>query len=148
MTKADAALNILRNRIHSFENYGGKEETKIKERLKTIADEKRKVSEMMLRKVDEKTREDCGYSKGYMVPVKSKIGKFNIIFHNYNNTCTSEEQKLVQQREKLSSERQRIGKLLRKKLDDISLKINMFGLDADTTQMLKDFLVELESMET
>ena len=144
MSKADAALNILRNRVHNFENYGGKEEKEINDKLKEIEDAKRKHVDSMMSK-----RDKCvgGHSKAYSVPVKNKLGKFNIEFYSYNTTQTTEELKLTKEYKRLHENRHDVSKLLRRKLDDITLKINISGLDGDTTQLLKDFLAELERIE-
>jgi hypothetical protein len=144
MSKADAALNILRNRVHNFENYGGKTEKEINDKLKTIEDAKRKIVDAMMNKKDKHVG---GHSKAYEVPIKSKLGKFNVEWYSYNTTQTPEEKKLDETYKRLLKERYDIGKLLRRKLDDITLKINISGLDGNTTQLLKDFLAELERIE-
>jgi hypothetical protein len=144
MSKADAALNILRNRIHNFENYGGMKEKEVGDKLKVIEDAKRKIVDSMMSK-----RDKCagGHSKAYEVPIKSKLGKFSVEWYSYNTTQTPEEKKLNAVYKQLRDERHATGKLLRRKLDDITLKINISGLDGDTTQLLKDFLAELERIE-
>ena len=143
MGKADAALNILRTRVCNYDNYGGKKETEINDRLKKIEDEKHKIVDSMM-----KRRDKCkgGHSKAYSVPVKSKLGKFDVEFYSYNISQTPEEAKLTKEFTALRTKRNETSRLLRKKLDDITLKINISGLDAETTQLLKDFLVELDKI--
>lgn len=140
MVKADAAINILRNRISSFRSQGGKEEKEIGSKLEEIRKQKQKIIESKLKNSDK--RHDR-----YVLPIKSKLGNFTVTFSGYNTTRTPIEEKLCKKSEQIQKVRNDKVSELYKKLDDITLKINISGLDADTTQLLKNFIAELERLE-
>ena len=119
------------------------DEKTLKSYQRYMAKQGKIVDSMMMKK------DKCagGHSKAYEVPIKSKLGKFSVEWYSYNTTQTPEEKKLNAVYKQLHDERHATGKLLRRKLDDITLKINISGLDGDTTQLLKDFLTELERIE-
>ena len=143
MAKADAALNILRTKVHNYENYGAKDEKEIQDRMKVIQDAKyEKVDGLMIGSSD-------GYggkSKFFCVKIKSKVGPFVAKFSNYKTSKTAEEERLDRKLKDLTSKRKEIGGRLRKKLDDITLKVNIAGLDGETTELLKGFVKELEAL--
>ena len=141
MGKASEAIGILRNRVTHMLNYGGEEENEIRKRINEIKDEKTEIVGSMM-----EPPLIGGNRKAYRVKI-NKLGGFVAEFYNYNFSETPEETKLSKKLEILSKERTEKCNLLRKKLDDISLKISISGLDAETTQLLKDFIKELEKIE-
>jgi len=140
MKKSDKALDILRNRIYEYESGGGIENKKLQERLNKIISTKNEM-------INQLTTYKFRSYKCYRVSVKSKVGKFNIMFHSPQADETAEEIKIKKKLSELRNERAAVCRTLRRKLDDISLKINIVGLDSDTTKLLTDFMEELEKIQ-